>query len=78
MVQLQKSNYNIGIKRDPLLFSQTMKNNDHKNWYDAIKRKFKSMDYNGILELIELLNNYIRDYRLQIFSHLWSLIYYSQ
>ncbi|CAL9093176.1 unnamed protein product, partial [Musa textilis] len=57
VVYLQESDYNIGIKGDPLSFSQAIEGNDSEKWYDAMKEEIKSMDQNGVWELVELPDN---------------------
>ena len=44
VVYLQESDYDIGIKRDPLSFSQAIESNDSEKWYDAMKEELKSID----------------------------------
>ncbi|CAL9126122.1 unnamed protein product, partial [Musa textilis] len=57
VVYLQESDYDIGIKGDPLSFSQAIEGNDSEKWYDAMKEEIKSMDQNGVWELVELPDN---------------------
>ena len=57
VVYLQESNYDIGIKRDPLSFSQAIESNDSEKWYDAMKEELKSMVQNDVWDLVELPND---------------------
>ncbi|CAD5184135.1 unnamed protein product [Musa acuminata subsp. malaccensis] len=43
-----ESDYDIGIKRDPLSFSQAIESNDSEKWYDAMKEELKSMVQNDV------------------------------
>ncbi|CAD5168045.1 unnamed protein product, partial [Musa acuminata subsp. malaccensis] len=52
-----ESYYDIGIKRDPLSFSQAIENNDSEKWYDAMKKELKSMVQNDVWDLVELPND---------------------
>ncbi|CAD5174224.1 unnamed protein product, partial [Musa acuminata subsp. malaccensis] len=52
-----ESDYDIGIKRDPLSFSQAIESNDSEKWYDAMKEELKSMVQNDIWDLVELPND---------------------
>ena len=57
VVYLQESDYDIGIKRDPLSFSQAIESNDSEKWYDAMKEELKSMVQNDVWDLVELPND---------------------
>ncbi|CAD5184495.1 unnamed protein product, partial [Musa acuminata subsp. malaccensis] len=52
-----ESDYDIGIKRDPLSFSQAIESNDSEKWYDAMKEELKSMVQNDVWDLVELPND---------------------
>ncbi|CAD5168108.1 unnamed protein product [Musa acuminata subsp. malaccensis] len=52
-----ESDYDIGIKRDPLSFSQAIESNDSEKWYDAMKEELKSMVHNDVWDLVELPND---------------------
>ena len=57
VLYLQESDYDIGIKRDPLSFSQAIESNDSEKWYDAMKEELKSMVQNDVWDLVELPND---------------------
>ncbi|CAD5192656.1 unnamed protein product, partial [Musa acuminata subsp. malaccensis] len=52
-----ESDYDIGIKRDPLSFLQAIESNDSEKWYDAMKEELKSMVQNDVWDLVELPND---------------------
>ena len=52
MVYLQESNFDIGIRKDPVSFSQAMESDDSSKWMEAMNEELKSMAYNGIWDLI--------------------------
>ncbi|CAD5178822.1 unnamed protein product, partial [Musa acuminata subsp. malaccensis] len=52
-----ESDYDIGIKRDPLSFSQAIESNDSEKWYDAMKEELKSMIQNDVWDLVKLPND---------------------
>ncbi|CAD5191704.1 unnamed protein product, partial [Musa acuminata subsp. malaccensis] len=52
-----ESDYDIGIKRDPLSLSQAIESNDSEKWYDAMKEELKSMVQNDVWDLVELPND---------------------
>ena len=58
MVYLQESDYDIGISKDAISFSQAISCNDSNKWIDAMNDELKSMDQNKVWELIELLEEY--------------------
>ncbi|XP_075101663.1 uncharacterized protein LOC142177101 [Nicotiana tabacum] len=44
VVYFQESNFDTGLKKDPLLFSYAIESNESKKWIDAMKEKLKSME----------------------------------
>ena len=45
---LQESDFDIGINKDPVSFSQAIKCNDSSKWVDAMNEELKSIDQNKI------------------------------
>ena len=54
---LQESDYDIGINKDPVSFSQAIECNDSSKWIDAMNDELKSMDQNQVWDLVELPDN---------------------
>ena len=48
VVYLHKSDYDIGINKFSISFSQAMKSDDSSKWIDAMNEELKSMDHNGV------------------------------
>ncbi|RVW63464.1 Retrovirus-related Pol polyprotein from transposon TNT 1-94 [Vitis vinifera] len=57
VVYLQESDFDIGITKDPVSFSQAMESDDSSQWMEAMNEELKSMAHNGVWDLIELPNN---------------------
>ncbi|RVW37000.1 Retrovirus-related Pol polyprotein from transposon TNT 1-94 [Vitis vinifera] len=57
VVYLQESDFDIGIRKDPVSFSQAMESDDSSKWMEAMNEELKSMAHNGVWDLIELPNN---------------------
>ncbi|RVW62715.1 Retrovirus-related Pol polyprotein from transposon TNT 1-94 [Vitis vinifera] len=57
VVYLQESDFDIGIRKDPVSFSQAMESDDSSKWMDAMNEELKSMAHNGVWDLIELPNS---------------------
>ena len=57
VVYLQESNFDIGIRKDPVSFSQAMESDDSSKWMEAMNEELKSMAHNGVWDLIELPNS---------------------
>ncbi len=53
MVYLQESDFNIGINKDPVSFSQDIKSNESDKWLDAMKDDLKSIEQNKVWDLVE-------------------------
>lgn len=51
-------NFDFGIKKDSSIFSPTMKNNDSRKLIDDMNERLKSMDDNGVWDLVEFPNKY--------------------
>ena len=51
---LQESNFDIGLKDDPIKFSQVMSRDDSKLWYEAMNEEMESMAKNQVWDVIEL------------------------
>ena len=72
---LQEHEDDVGLtEEDPINFGQAMHSSNSKNWIDAMKDEMKSMQDNGIWDLIELpkgvkpiglLNRYLKPRRMQ-------------
>ena len=57
VVYLQESDFDIGIKKDPVLFSQAISSDDSTKWVDAMNDELKSMYQNNVWDLVELPSN---------------------
>ncbi|RVW23885.1 Retrovirus-related Pol polyprotein from transposon TNT 1-94 [Vitis vinifera] len=53
----KESDFDIGIRKDPVSFSQAMESDDSSKWMEAMNEELKSMAHNGVWDLIELPNN---------------------
>lgn len=42
LVYLVDSNFDVGLKNDPIMFSQVMRKEDSKVWYNVMKEDMKS------------------------------------
>ena len=51
---LQESDFDIGINKDLVSFSQAIECNDSSKWVDAMNDELKSMDQNKVWDLVEL------------------------
>jgi len=60
VVYLEESYLDVGIKNDPVLFSQAMECSQPNKWINAMKDKVKSMEQNRVWDPIELPNEYKR------------------
>ena len=58
VVYLQESDFDIRIKKDPILFSQAICSDDSTKWVDAMNDELKSMCQNDVWDLVELPSNY--------------------
>ena len=54
LVYLQESKSDLSIDNDPVSFSQAMESENSVEWFDAMKDELKSMETNGVWELVEL------------------------
>ncbi|XP_075080193.1 uncharacterized protein LOC142165730 [Nicotiana tabacum] len=54
VVYLQESNFDIGLKKDPISFSQAIESNESDKWIDAMKEELKFIEYNKVWDLVEL------------------------
>ncbi|RVW26828.1 hypothetical protein CK203_111491 [Vitis vinifera] len=52
-----ESDFDIGIRKDPVSFSQAMESDDSSKWMEAMNEELKSMVHNGVWDLIELPNS---------------------
>ena len=57
VVYLQESDFDIGIRKDPISFSQAMESDDSSKLMEAMNEKLKSMAHNSVWDLIELPNS---------------------
>ena len=57
VVYLQESDFDIGIRKDPVSFSQAMESDDSSKWMEAMNEELKSMAHNGVWDLIKLPNS---------------------
>ncbi|RVW86375.1 Retrovirus-related Pol polyprotein from transposon TNT 1-94 [Vitis vinifera] len=49
VVYLQESDFDIGIRKDPVSFSQAMESDDSSKWMEAMNEELKSMAHNARL-----------------------------
>ena len=54
IIYFQESDFDIGVKEDPISFSQAIKSDDSNKWIDAIKEELKSMSINKVWDLVKL------------------------
>ena len=54
IVYLQESDFDIGPKDDPTLFSQAISDSNSTLWYDAMKEEMEPMVKNQVWDLVEL------------------------
>ena len=54
---LQESDFDIGIRKDPISFSQAMESDDSRKWMEVMNEELKSMAHNGVWDLIKLPNS---------------------
>ena len=54
---LQESDFDIGIRKDPVSFLQAMESDDYSKGMEAMNEELKSMAHNGVWDLIELPNS---------------------
>ena len=57
VVYLQESDFDIGIRKDPVSFSQAMESDDSSKWMEAMNEELKSMAHKSVWDLIELPNS---------------------
>ena len=57
VVYLQESDFDIGIRKDPISLSKAMESDDSSKWMEAMNEELKSMGHNGVRDLIELPNS---------------------
>ena len=57
VVYLQESYFDIGIRKDPVSFSQAMESDNSSKWMEDMNEELKSMAHNGVWDLIELPNS---------------------
>ena len=53
---LKESDFNVGVVNDPETFSQAMRSNKSKLWFNAMKDEINSMASNGVWDLVGLPN----------------------
>lgn len=53
-VYLQKHDFDIGIRNDPIIFFQAIKSNNYIQWINTIKEELESTSKNDVRELAEL------------------------
>lgn len=54
LVYLHEIDYDVGINEDPISFSQAIESKNSKEWLDVMKDELKSMEKNGVWDLVEL------------------------
>jgi len=54
VVYLQESDFDVGPKDDPIMFSQAMSGDNSTFWYDAMKEEMESMAKNQVWALVDL------------------------
>lgn len=53
-VYLKESDFDIGINKDPVSFSQAIESIESEKWLNAMKDELKSMEHNKVWDLVEL------------------------
>ena len=54
VIYLQESDFDLGIDKDPVSFSQAIESPESIKWIDAMKEELKSMEQNKVWDLVEL------------------------
>jgi hypothetical protein len=54
VVHLQESDFDVGPKDDPIMFSQATSGDNSTLWYDAMKEEMESMAKNQVWDLVDL------------------------
>ena len=54
VVYLQESDFDCGIDKDPVSFSQAINSDDSGKWIDAMKKELNSMSKNNVWDLVSL------------------------
>jgi len=54
VIYLQESDFDIGINKDPVSFSQAIESTESDKWIDAMNEELKSMEYNKVWDLVQL------------------------
>ena len=52
MIYLQELDFDIGINKDLISFSQATENNESDKWTDVINEELKSMEYKKVWDLV--------------------------
>ena len=52
VIQLQELDFDIGINKDLISFSQATENNESDKWTDVINEELKSMEYNKVWDIV--------------------------
>lgn len=60
VVYLQESDFDVGINKYLVLFSQAIENDQLDKLIDAMKYELKSMEQNDVWDLVKLLEGYER------------------
>jgi hypothetical protein len=58
VIYLQESDFDIGLSKDLISFSQALESVDSTKWMNAMKDELKSMDQNEVWDLVELPEGY--------------------
>ena len=54
IVYLQEFDLDVGLKDDPIAFSQAINRDDSKLWYESMKDEMESIAKNQVWDLVEL------------------------
>ncbi|KAL6314870.1 hypothetical protein AAG906_029086 [Vitis piasezkii] len=55
VVYLQEHEFDMGLEDDPISVSQVKQSSDSEKWIEAMKDEMKSMNDNGVWDLVELV-----------------------
>jgi len=54
VIYLQESDFDIGINKDPVSFSQAIESTESDKWINAMNEELKFMEYNKVWDLVQL------------------------
>jgi hypothetical protein len=57
-VFLIEADFDLGMDDDPTTYSQAMESSQEEKWMEAMESELKSMDINGVWELVDKPNGF--------------------